>query len=209
MYGIIALAVIALILLAIPPIFRFAVAKKYGKQVAAKALAEQPDHIHLIRADERAWKNRKEAGELGEALLGTGFEDAGTYTVDEMKSVVLRLFVRPADAWLATVYEHQSVGRWVEISVRFQGGGGFAVTSLPPNGLEDRPDFPIRRLPGVAPSALLARMRAEMPEGMPETISVDRAAERFEAAYAEGIAWRKQHGISQREVIEVAMKQAA
>ena len=69
------------------------------------------------------------------------------------------------------------VGRWVEISVRFQGGGGFAVTSLPPNGLEDRPDFPIRRLPGVAPGTLLARMRAEKPEGMPESISVDRAAE--------------------------------
>jgi len=209
MYGILALAVIALILLAIPPIFRFAVAKKYGKQIGAKALAEQPDHIHLIRADDGAWKNRKEAAELGEALLGTGFEDAGTYTVDEMKGVVLRLFVRPADAWLATIYEHPNVGRWVEISLRFQGGGGFAVTSLPPNGLDDRPDFPIRRLPGVAPSALLGRMRAEKPEGMPESISVDRAAERFEAAYAEGIAWRKQHGISQREVVQVAMKQAA
>lgn len=209
MYGILTLAIIALVLYAIPRVLRLGIAATHGKEIGAKALADQPDRIHLIRADERAWKNRKEATELAEPLIGTGFEDAGTYTVDEMKGVVLRLFVRAQDAWLATIYEHPKVGRWVEISMRLQGGGGFAVTSLPPNGLDDRPDYPIRRFPGALPQTLLSRMRAEKPQAMPESISVDNAAERFEEAYAEGVAWRKQHGISQREVMQVAMKQAA
>lgn len=209
MFGIVTLAIIALVLAAIPRLLRLGIAATHGKQIGAKALAEQPDRIHLIRADDGAWKNRKEAAEFAEPLLGSGFDDAGVYTVDEMKGVVLRLFVRPQEAWLATIYEHPKVGRWVEISLRLQGGGGFAVTSLPANGLDDRPDFPMLRFPGAAPQTLLSRMRAEKPAGMPEAITADTAAQRFEAAYAEGVAWRKQHGISQREVMQVAMKKAA
>lgn len=209
MYGMLALGIIALILMAIPRLLRLGIAVTQGREIGAKALAEQPDRIHLIRADERAWKNRKEAAELAEPLLGTGFQDAGTYTIDEMKGVVLRLFVRSEDSWLAALYEHPKVGRWVEISLRLQGGGGFAVTSLPATGLDDRPDHPIRRFPGALPPTLLSRMRAEQPHAMPEPVSVERAAERFEESYAEGVAWRKQRGISEREVMQVAMKDAA
>jgi hypothetical protein len=139
MTGIVTLAIIALVLYAIPRLLRLGIAATHGKEIGARALADQPDRIHLIRADDGAWKNRKEAAEFAEPLIGTGFEDAGIYTVDEMKGVVLRLFVRPTDAWLATVYEHPKVGRWVEVSMRLQGGGGFAVTSLPANGLDERP----------------------------------------------------------------------
>jgi len=209
MTGLVTLAIIALVLFAIPRLLRLGIAATHGKEIGQKALDQQPDHIHLIRADDGAWKNRKQAAELAEPLTGTGFEDAGIYSVDEMKGVILRLFVRPSDGLLATLYEHPRVGHWVEISTRFQGGGGFAVTSLPPNGLEDRPDYPIRRFPGMTPMTLLSRMRAEKPQGIPEVITRDNAAERFEFAYAEGIAWRKQNGVSQREVMQVAMKKAA
>ena len=62
----------------------------------------------------------------------------------------------------------------------------------------------------MTPMSLLSRMRAEKPQqGIPEAVTRDNAAERFEFAYAEGIAWRKQNGVSQREVMQVAMKKAA
>ena len=80
-------ALIALKLL--QPMIRILIAALFGKAVGDAALAKQPDTIHLTRADGNVWKDRATVGALAGGFRPCGFEDAGTYTVDELKAGLL------------------------------------------------------------------------------------------------------------------------
>jgi hypothetical protein len=203
------LGILALALLLVKPLTRVIIALVGGRQIGDAALAKQPDHIHLIRAPGAAWKYPDKIGPLAQPLLDAGFRDAGTHTVDEMPGLVIRLLVEPAAAFLACIYEHPKAGHWVDVAQSYEGGGGHTVTSLPDSGLDQQPGHTTDHMPQASSGALLERARAHAPAGTPAWISTDKASERFEQVYADSIAWRKQRGVSRREVVNVAVKRAA
>ena len=203
------LGILALALLIARPLMRVIIALVGGRKIGDAALAKQPDTIHLVRAGDTAWKHAEKTVPLVQPLLDAGFRDAGVYVVDEMPGLVVQLLVEPAAAFLACIYEHPKAGHWVDVAQSYEGGGGFTVSSMTDPGLDARPGYATDHMPHASSVALLARAKSHVAAGSPMWISTEQASQRFEQVYAESIAWRKQHGVSRREVVNVAMKKAA
>ena len=180
----------------------------FAKAVGGQALSQQPDTIHLSRSGAQAWSDASAAGAIANPLLGRGFEDAGTFKVQEMP-VVVRLLAHPGDSLIAAICEHPQAGVWCDIVARYEKGNSITFTTSKPTGLDHRPGHPTVNAPGLSPLALLARTRAERPQGLLKPATAETAARVFEQSYAESMAWRKHRGVSAREVGEVAGKMAA
>ena len=181
-----------------------------GKAVGQAALAQQPDAIHLAAVDPDSWLDRDGAHALADEFRGHGFADAGTYQVVEMDGVRVRLLVDEGGGLLAAVYEHPQAGQWFDVVARYGDGTSITFTTSPPTGLVARPGHPVVHAPAqTSPRAIVERAGWERPPGALEPASAATVVAAFEAAYAESMAWRKDRGISAREVAEVAARQAA
>lgn len=181
----------------------------FAKTAGQKAIESQPDHIHLTRVGRQAWADVESEGDISVPLLSRGFEDAGTFTIDEMPGVVLRLLVHREDAMYAAIYEHPKVGQWFELFSRFQDGSSITFSTSRPSGLSPRPGHPVVHAPGITPAELHDRACEERPRRPTNPVSKDKAATCFEESYAEATAWRKEHGISAVEVARVASRSKA
>jgi len=192
------------------PLMRLAIAAVFGRQVAAQAVAKQPDTIHLEPASPGAWQDPDNARQVTDAIRALGFADAGTFTVPELPGVTLALLAHPSAALYAAIYQHARAGAWFEFFRRNFDGTGVTFSTLPPTGLADRPGHPVVREPGSDPRRLYERATsARGATGDAEPASVEAAIRVFEAGYAEAIAWRKQNGVSRTEVMRIAGKRAA
>jgi len=96
----------------------------------------------------------------------------------------------------------------MELVTRYQDGRSCSFSTSQPTGLDTRPGHPAFHAPGTPPNELLA---ARWPSG-PRSVrgrDGERAPRQFEEAWADGIAWRKTHGIGAREVARVAVRRRA
>ncbi len=180
------------------------IVRLFGRAIGEHAVAQQPDRIQLVRSAPSAWRNASAAGALAEPLVRSGFDDAGTFRVQEMPGLVVRLLANPGDGFLAVVYEHPKAGHWLDLVTRYGDRTSITFTSHGPTGLSARPGHPIVNVSGAGANALLRRARAERPKGPMAPVSAPRAQSDFEDAYGEAIEWRKRHGISTAEVAKVA-----
>jgi hypothetical protein len=185
---------------------RPALAMLFGREIGARALAQVPDTVTLSRRADDAWQDHDQARRLWEPLLSHGFADAGTYGVEQMPGVVMRLLASPSESIMAIVYEHPRVGQWLELSSYYTDGRRCSASNHASNGV-DAPDFVTELRAVDAPALeLLELVRCRRPEGALLPMSAADAARRFEHGYAEAMAWRRQHPVTTREVVSVAMK---
>lgn len=182
-----------------------------SRAVGRQALSDTPDTIHLEKAAAGAWQNAGAVLPLLAPLAQRGFHDAGVFRVPEMPGLTLQLLVRSDEGLLAAVYEHPTIGHWVDLGARFADGGSVTYTTSAPSGLGERPDHPIHNFPGLAVTDLLAQARTGMPKRPLAPVTPFTAPKLFEQAYAESIAYRKKRGVSLGEIAEIAdgMRDAA
>ena len=191
------------------PLLKYLIAAVAGKEIGAKALAQQPDRIRLQRGGPGAWKNGAAPRKTAEALVSRGFVDAGVYNVLEMPGVVVQLLAHPGDGLYAAVYEHPRAGTWFDLVSRFQDGTSVTYSTSHPTALEPRPGHPTVNLPRTEPLAVLDKVLAQHPRRPLQAVSPEQAVEVFERGYAEAMAYRKQVGISTSEVVGTAARKVA
>jgi len=191
------------------PVLKMVIAAIGGKQIGASALAAQPDQIHLQNAGPLAWKNAGAANRLSDAFATRGFQDAGVHTIHEMAGVVVQLLAHSGDSFYAAVYQHPQAGTWFDLVTLFQDGTSVTYSTSRPTGLKPRPGHHTVNLPGADPAQVLDKALAQRPRRPLQPASVGQAVATFERSYAEGMAYRKQIGISTSEVVETAMRKAA
>ena len=97
------------------PLIKYVIAAVAGKRIGAKALAQQPDRIHLQPGSPASWKNAAAASRIADALLTRAFADGGVYTVPELPGVVVQLMAHAKDGLYAAVYEHPKAGTWFDL----------------------------------------------------------------------------------------------
>lgn len=202
------LAVLAGVLLAwglFRPFLAFVLAPAIARQV----LANQPDRIHLDPVGDEQWAKAADRDRLSQKIMGLEFRLAGGFAVRELPGVKLRLFANFAESAYAVVYEHPQAVTWFEFVVRYQDGGSCTWTTTPDTGLSQRPGHPIRHVPGASVASLWKTVARERPARPMKPAAAISAAADFEAAWAEGIAWRKQQGLSRAEVARASMRKAA
>jgi len=193
----------------LPPVLRLVVAAVAGKKIGAAALAKQPDTIRLQRGGPGAWHHGEAPRKVVAALVSRGFEDAGVHTIAEMPGIVVQLLAHPREGFYAAVYEHPQAGSWLDLISRFRDGTSVTYTTSRATALRPRPGHPSVNMPGAEPSAVLDKALALRPRGPLEDVSAAQAVQVFERSYAEGIAYRKQVGISTAEVVRTAARKAA
>jgi hypothetical protein len=191
------------------PLLKYVIAAVAGKQIGAKALAQQPDHIHLQRWGPSAWKDAAAPRKIVEAFASRGFADAGVHTVTEMPGLVVQLLAHPGDGFLAAVYEHPQAGNWFDLVTRFQDGTSVTYSTSRPTALKPRPGHPSVNVPGGEPLAVLDKALAQRPRRPIRAAIPDEAAAVFEQSYAESMAYRKQEGLSTKEVLGTAARKVA
>ncbi len=178
----------------------------YGPEIAARALAAQPDHIHLEPTPDEAWAGGESRDRLAGEITALGFREAGGFTVRELPGVRLKLFANGPEATYAVVYEHPQAGSWFDFACRFTDGSSFTWTTSRDTGLAQRPGHPVHHVPGAGVAKAWKCVARERPARPAQPASVVGAAADFENAWAENIAWRKQRGISRVEVARVATR---
>lgn len=174
---------------------------------AASGVAGPPPRIHLTRVDRPEWRNEPAVMAQVKQLVRLGFEDAGTFLVDEMK-LAIRALARPSESIYAVVYDHHpdTAGSWLDLVTRYQDGGSATYTTSGGPALDSRPGHDKVRAPGASPEALYRRLVAERPAGRATSPAAPDAFQQvFEQAYAEEMKWRNDRGgATEREIRAVA-----
>ena len=191
------------------PLLKYVIAAVAGKQIGAKALAQQPDRIQLQKAGPSAWKNAGAPAKAVDAFTSRGFADAGVHTIAEMPGVVVQLLAHPRDGFYAAVYEHPQAGTWFDLVSRFQDGTTVTYSTSRPTALKPRPGHPTINLSGVEPLAVLDKALAQRPRRPLQAATPAEAVSVFEQGYADAMVYRKQEGISTREVLGTAARKVA
>jgi hypothetical protein len=203
-YWVAGLAAVAIAFRLIRPVLAYVIAPA----VSAQALAAQPDTIHLEPGESAAWGDPATRDRMTSELQALGFALAGTHVVRELPPVRLRLFAHAAESLLAVVCEHPQRGVWLELACRGTDGTSMTWSSLPPSGLDPRPGHPVHHLPRVSTGAIWKAALRERPAQPLQPATVASAVPDFERAWAENMAWRKQHGLSRTEVARASVSGA-
>jgi hypothetical protein len=168
--------------------------------VGSRAVAKQPDLIHLTPKPGHPWTNGSAVDALAAPLPSLGFSEAGTYGIQEMTGLFLRLLVQSDQRIAACIYEHPKAGTWVDFFSHYKDGTGVTYTTARPTGLDQRPGAQTVHAPGVGSEALYQQMLRERPAGELEEMTPANVVERFVEAYTRATAWRKNKGVSAEEV---------
>lgn len=199
----------AIAVLVMPFVLRLAIAAIAGRAIGERALARQPDTIALVAATPAAWNRVREVQALEQPLLARGFQSAGVFRVRELPGFVLQLLIDEPHAVLACLYEHPLAGVWAELVVHYQDGTELDVSNAKPTGLAPRPGKTILNVRGGGIDALVAVLEKQHATVARRPVSVADAPARFEAVWAESIAYRKSNGITTAEVLSVAARRSA
>lgn len=177
--------------------------KKLLQDIGDRANARTPETIHLQMLERFDWVDATRVEELAGQLTRLGFIEAGTYGIQEMPAVHLRLFANQKERLGAALYERAKVHVWMDLYSGYESGEGFTVTTLQDRGLRKRPGFVTLYDPlADAPKLLEIILRERPGEGL-VAITKDNIARLFEETYARQMAWRKKAGISGEEVLNV------
>jgi len=131
---------------------------------------------------------------LVEPLLQAGFADAGAFRVWEMPEANLRLLVQP-ETWVTAYVVKLNEQTGIEIVSRFADGSTLTFANGIVGSEFSRSDqHPIKRLPGAGAVELYERMLAERGDRPLRPVSIETAAEEYQAEYAAGQDWQAERG---------------
>ena len=179
-----------------------------GGPLGRNALGPQADRIHLDRTEPH-WRDEVWREQVLREFEALGFVDAGCFTIREMSGLNVLIMVHAEQGFSCFAYEHPQAGRWFEAVCRYEDGTSACYGTSLPTGLEPRPGHIVERMPGAGPSAVWQRAQRDRPRKPMLARSVEYARSDFEQAYAESLAWRKQQGLTRREVVGASMRKAA
>jgi hypothetical protein len=168
--------------------------------VGKLAMNQQPDRIHLTPGTVDDWEDPEAAEALISPLVPHGFQEAGTYTIEEMDGVAVRFLIQPEQCVVAAVCEHPQAGTWIDLVSTYPDDTSVTYTTSRPTGLEQRPGHGKVNAPASSSESLYERLLQERPTERPEEWTAANVAVKFEDAYARETAWRKNKGVSAEEV---------
>lgn len=206
-YVLIAIAVVAVL-----AIFFWKVRVRVVSQATPavrQAILQQPDTVTLTRCESPQWRNVAMIEGLANELAGDGFTEVGTFSVDKMPGVLLRMMVHSGANVVANLYDHPKGGIWTELVTRYEDGSWATATTLPDKGVP-RPGW-IRtfRHPGASAGQLYRELVQQRPAGAMKVITAANGAADFEQGYLSYMTWLKNRDLSSVDVLRMVQKRSA
>ncbi len=214
--AIILAAIVALRLLLYPVLKRFFALLFAGHAVRGarrdagrSAVAKQPDRITLVHRDLRTTRTDPAVTQYADPLFTRGFQEAGLFEIRELPGVLVRFLVKSSEGVIAAICTHPRSATWLDLITYYADGTSATFSTNPPHGLDPRPGHVVTHLPGTIALNLYQRFVNERPKGVFRPAMPDDVPAQFARAWADGIAWRRQKGISPGEVVQVAQRRAS
>lgn len=174
-----------------------------------QAILQQPDTVTLTRSDSPQWRNIAMIEGLANELAGAGFAEVGTFSVDKMPGVLLRMMLNSGANVVANLYDHPKGGTWAELVTRYEDGSWATATALPDKGVP-RPDWiKTFRHPGASAAQLYRELIQQRPAGAMKLITSANAAADFEQGYLSYMTWLKNRDLSSVDVLRMVQKRNA
>lgn len=174
-----------------------------------QAILKQADSVTLQRADSPQWRQAAAIEGMANELAGEGFSDAGTFTVDKMPGVLVRILVNPGANVSANLYDHPQGGAWAELVTRYEDGSAATATTLPDKGVPRPMWLKTMRLPGATAAQLYRELVQGRPAGAMRPAMAANAAQEFEQGYLSYMVWLKNRDLSGADVMRMVQKALA
>jgi len=203
---VILIAVFVLIKL-LPKLLVRQVARAAFSEVGKQAMANVPEQIQLARADSPQWKDEATIQKQAAPLVRAGFNDLGTYSVDKMPGVLVRMLFQPQNYVAAHVFEHPKAGSWIEFATRYTDGGSDFLNTLPDQGIQPPPFVRTIRADKSTPADSLYQqhLKQRKQNGI-KPVSPNDVVHEFEDSYMRYMLWKNNKGLKPEEVAQVALK---
>ena len=179
------------------------------EDIVRRALTNVPEQIHLSRIELAQWKDEAAMQAQVSPLIHTGFEDLGTYTVDKMPGLLLRILFQPETCVSAQICEHPKAGVWIEFATRYNDGSSDFLTTLPNQGITPPPFSRTVHANSSTPTDSLYQqhLQKRKPDGIKQIAPSDVIHE-FEKSYACHVVWKRNIGLKPEEAAQVALRWA-
>ncbi len=164
-----------------------------------------PSEVTLVKDSKPLWIRHPRAQSVIRILEHLGFEKGDAYRVSELSGVRLMGLVCPTDHIMAALHRHDGMGVFVELSVFFPSGEEITVTDAPHGeGMEARPGVTRVYLKKARVQDLVLEIRKRIMHRIGVSVSNERFAEIYEAAYRKEMEYRNaKGGVSEKEVSQV------
>ena len=193
----------------VPKLFVRQVSRFTLRAVGQDALAKVPEQIQLSPVEGAQWKDAAAIQQQASPLVRAGFDDLGTYNVDKMPGVLVRILFQPQTYVAAHITEHPKAGNWIEFATRYTDGGSDFLTTLPDQGIAPPPFVRTARADkGTSTDSLYQQhLRQRRSSGI-KPVSQNDVAHEFEDAYLRYMIWKNNKGLKPEEVAKVVAKWA-
>lgn len=206
----IAVLFVAWVLIKIAPrLFVRQVARSAATKIGEAALAKTPEQIQLSRVAAPQWKNEAAMQQQASPLVRAGFNDLGTYSIDKMPGVLVRILYQPQTYAAAHIYEHPKASSWIEFATRYSDGASDFLTTLPDQGIAPPPFARTVRADKNTPTDRLYQQHlAQRKSAGIKPVAASEVVHEMEDAYMRYMVWKNNKGITPEEVAHVADKWA-
>jgi hypothetical protein len=176
--------------------------------VARRALSNVVTDIRLRPLSVYEFSDPARTDRVRQAFAQAGFPEAGLYSVEGIEGLVVLFFLRSEPSMYGVLYDLPKKGLfWTNLVLLFDDDTSATITDQPDRGMTQRPGHEILHSPGESVATMFEAARRYVQGKSLKHLSETQLPELFERAYREGLAWRKQQGISVQEVINVAKTQ--
>ena len=155
----------------------------------------RPRRIRVEPREPLPWARPEAVAERVADWWALGFEDFGSFAIVEVPASRLRALAKPDEGLLAMVGEHDQYGLFHSLTVEFQDGSGLTLSTLNrPCHPESRPGRETIHLADTDAPSLLARLRADRPDGPVRPIARDEFPAFYERVHADNVDWWNSRG---------------
>jgi hypothetical protein len=181
----------------------------FAGAVGKHALEKVPDQITISRVATPQWKDAIAIQNQAAPLVRSGFNDLGTYSVDKMPGVLMRILFQPQSYVSAQLFEHPKAGNWIELATRYSDGSSDFLTTLPDQGITPPPFVRTVRADRSTSSDSLYQqhLRQRKPTEI-KPVNPNDVVHEFEEAYLRYMVWKNNKGMRPEEVAAVVQKWA-
>jgi hypothetical protein len=178
-------------------------------KVGESAIARVPEQIRITRAPAPQWKDEAAMQQSAAPLVRAGFSDLGTYGVDKMPGVLMRILFHPQTYVSAQICEHPRSGGWTEFATRYTDGGSDFLTTMPDQGITPPPFVRTNRADKSTPTDRLYQqhLAQRKPSGI-KPVTASETVPEMEDAYMRYMVWKNNKGLTPEEVARVTVNWA-
>ena len=192
-----------------PKLFVRQVGRLIFGAIGKEAIAKVPEQIRLSRVNVAQWQDTGAIQRQASALVREGFNDLGTYSVDKMPGVLVRILFQAETYVAAHITQHPKAGNWIELATRYTDGSSDFFTTLPDQGIVPPPFARTARAPKSTPTDSLYQQHLQQRKSSGiKPVNHNNVAHEFEDAYMRYMIWKNNKGLTPEEVAKVAQEWA-